>query len=189
MVGCVRVRRSAEHGDRPVQQFRGTAALCGISAAPQRQALQAQRLVRRVCVHCCEAYRPTAAEIQDVGIDPDRFFLGQESLVVPLREEDGTVIPLAAPSGRKLPPPGHLYRAAGCDKCHGSGYAGRTGLYEVLMITEDIRRLAIRNADSGQIKAAALAQGMRTLRDDGAHKVLCGITTLEEVIAVTAEES
>jgi general secretion pathway protein E len=152
-------------------------------------ALQAQRLVRRVCVHCCEPYRPTAAEIQDVGIDPDRFFLGQESLVVPLREEDGSVIPLAAPAGRKLPPPGHLYRAAGCEKCHGSGYSGRTGLYEVLMITEDIRRLAIRNADSGQIKAAALAQGMRTLRDDGAHKVLCGITTLEEVIAVTAEES
>jgi general secretion pathway protein E len=152
-------------------------------------ALQAQRLVRRVCVHCCEPYRPTAAEIADVGIDPDRFFLGQEALVVPLREEDGTVIPLAAPSGRKLPPAGHLYRAAGCDKCHGSGYSGRTGLYEVLMITEDIRRLAIRNADSGQIKAAALAQGMRTLRDDGAHKVLCGITTLEEVIAVTAEES
>ncbi|MBK9757202.1 MAG: Flp pilus assembly complex ATPase component TadA [Nannocystis sp.] len=152
-------------------------------------ALQAQRLVRRVCVHCCEAYRPTAAELEDVGIDADRFFLGQEALKVPVREEDGTVIPLAAPAGRTLPPRGHVYRTVGCEKCHGTGYAGRTGLYEVLMITEDIRRLAIRNADSGQIKAAALAQGMRTLRDDGAHKVLCGVTTLEEVIAVTAEES
>ncbi|MBK7830453.1 MAG: Flp pilus assembly complex ATPase component TadA [Nannocystis sp.] len=152
-------------------------------------ALQAQRLVRRVCVHCCEAYRPTAAELEDVGIDADRFFLGQEALKVPVREEDGTVIPLVAPAGRTLPPRGHVYRTVGCEKCHGTGYAGRTGLYEVLMITEDIRRLAIRNADSGQIKAAALAQGMRTLRDDGAHKVLCGVTTLEEVIAVTAEES
>ena len=152
-------------------------------------ALQAQRLVRRVCVHCCEAYRPTAAELEDVGIDADRFFLGQEALKVPVREEDGTVIPLAAPAGRKLPPRGHVFRSVGCEKCHGTGYAGRTGLYEVLMITEDIRRLAIRNADSGQIKAAALAQGMRTLRDDGAHKVLSGVTTLEEVIAVTAEES
>ena len=152
-------------------------------------ALQAQRLVRRVCTHCCEPYRPTSAEIEDVGIDADAFFAGEQALKVPVRNEDGSVVPLAAPSGRKLPPVGHIYRAVGCEKCHGSGYSGRTGLYEVLTVTEEVRRLAIRNADSGQIKAAALAQGMRTLRDDGAHKVLCGITTLDEVVRVTAEEA
>ena len=152
-------------------------------------ALQAQRLVRRVCVHCCEPYKPTSAEIEEVGVNAAAFFAGEQALKVPVRNEDGSVIPLAAPSGRKLPPLGHLYRAVGCEKCHASGYSGRTGLYEVLTVTEEVRRLAIRNADSGQIKAAALAQGMRTLRDDGAHKVLCGITTLDEVVRVTAEEA
>ncbi|MEZ4450209.1 MAG: type II secretion system ATPase GspE [Nannocystaceae bacterium] len=152
-------------------------------------ALQAQRLIRRVCAHCCEAYRPVAAEIDEVGIDAKAFFAGEYPLKVPLREEDGTVLPLLAPDGRKLPPRGMLYRAVGCDRCHGSGYAGRTGVYEVLSITEDIRRLAIRNADSSEIKACALQQGMRTLRDDGAHKVVIGLSTLDEVMRVTAEEA
>jgi len=152
-------------------------------------ALQAQRLVRRVCVHCAEPYRPTAAEIEEVGIDSAAFFAGGQPLRVPMRDEHGTVIPITATGSRKLPPVGHIFRTAGCEKCHGSGYSGRTGLYEVLTVTEEIRRLAIRNADSGQIKAAALAQGMRTLRDDGALKVVAGITTLDEVARVTAEES
>ncbi len=152
-------------------------------------ALQAQRLVRRVCVHCAEPYRPTAAEIEEVGIDSAEFFAGGQPLKVPMRDEHGTVIPITATGTRKLPPVGHIFRAAGCEKCHGSGYSGRTGLYEVLTVTEEIRRLAIRNADSGQIKAAALAQGMRTLRDDGALKVVAGITTLDEVARVTAEEA
>ncbi len=103
-------------------------------------------------------------------------------------DEEGNVVPLAPPSGRRLPPVGHLYRAAGCARCHGSGYSGRTGIYEVLPITEEIRRLAIRNADAGEIKGAALEQGMRTIRDDGAHKVLLGMTSLDEVMRVTAEE-
>jgi general secretion pathway protein E len=152
-------------------------------------ALQAQRLVRRVCTHCAEPYRPTSAEIEDIGIDAAAFFSGGQPLKVPMRDEHGAVIPISAIGGRKLPPAGHIYRAAGCEKCHGSGYSGRTGLYEVLTVTEEIRRLAIRNADSGQIKAAALAQGMRTLRDDGALKVVAGITTLDEVARVTAEEA
>ena len=152
-------------------------------------ALQAQRLVRRVCTHCAEPYRPTAAEIEEVGIDAAAFFAGGQPLKVPMRDEHGAVIPITASGSRKLPPMGHIFRAAGCEKCHGSGYSGRTGLYEVLTVTEEIRRLAIRNADSGQIKAAALAQGMRTLRDDGALKVVAGITTLDEVARVTAEEA
>jgi len=152
-------------------------------------ALQAQRLVRRVCTHCAEPYRPTSAEIEDIGIDAAAFFAGGQPLKVPMRDEHGAVIPITAIGGRKLPPTGHIFRAAGCEKCHGSGYSGRTGLYEVLTVTEEIRRLAIRNADSGQIKAAALAQGMRTLRDDGALKVVAGVTTLDEVARVTAEEA
>jgi type II secretory ATPase GspE/PulE/Tfp pilus assembly ATPase PilB-like protein len=61
-------------------------------------------------------------------------------------------------------------------------------VYEVLPVTEEIRRLAIRNASSAEIKQAAIAQGLRTLRDDGAHKVLSGLSTIEEVMRVTAEE-
>ena len=82
-----------------------------------------------------------------------------------------------------------FYKATGCEKCQGSGYSGRTGVYEVLMVTEEVRRMAIRNADSLQIKAAALAQGLRTLRDDGAHKVVCGISTLDEVLRATSVEA
>jgi type II secretory ATPase GspE/PulE/Tfp pilus assembly ATPase PilB-like protein len=82
-----------------------------------------------------------------------------------------------------------LWAAVGCDKCNTTGYRGRTGVYEVLRITEEIRRLAIRNASAAEIKHAAQAQGLRTLRDDGAHKALCGLTTIEEVMRVTAEEA
>ncbi|MBK8264483.1 MAG: type II secretion system ATPase GspE [Nannocystis sp.] len=151
-------------------------------------ALQAQRLLRRVCQSCCEAYRPLAAELDEIGIDPDKFYRGENPLKAPVRDENGAVLPLVAPEGRKRPPPGHIYRAVGCARCQGSGYSGRTGIYEVLTITEDVRRLAIRNADSSEIKAAALRQGMRTLRDDGAYKVLLGLTSIDEVMRVTAEE-
>ena len=69
------------------------------------------------------------------------------------------------------------------------GFRGRTGIYEVLMMSEEVRRLTIRNASGAEIKAAAVAQGLRTLRDDGAYKVLCGITTMDEVMRVTSEEA
>ncbi len=153
-------------------------------------ALQAQRLVRRVCPLCCEPHEPLAAELETLGIDPDKFFRGQPPLRVPVKDAEGHILPAMAPSGRRLPPAGHVWAASehGCDRCHASGYSGRTGIYEVLPITEDIRRLAIRNADASEIKQAAVEQGMRSLRDDGAHKVICGVTTIDEVVRVTAEE-
>ncbi len=151
-------------------------------------ALQAQRLLRRVCSACSEPYKPLAAELSEVGIDPEKFFAGENCLRTPMLDDTGAVIPLEVPSGQRMPPVGKLYRAAGCARCHGSGYSGRTGIYEVLTVTEEIRRLAIRNADAGEIKSAALAQGMRTIRDDGAHKVLLGMTSLDEVMRVTAED-
>ncbi len=152
-------------------------------------ALQAQRLIRRVCPHCARPYKPLPDELEDMNIDPDAFFAGRMPLKAPVRDEKGNVVPIEAPPGRSLPPPGHVWEAGGCDRCGGTGYSGRTGVYEVLTITEEIRRLAIRNADASEIKACAIEQGMRTLRDDGAHKVLQGLSTLEEVIRVTAEEA
>lgn len=152
-------------------------------------ALQAQRLIRRVCVHCCRAYRPVADELSDLNIDPEAFYAGEPALKMPVRDQQGVVLPLVPPPGRTLPPTGHVWEPVGCEKCGGTGYSGRTGVYEVLYITEEVRRLAIRNADASEIKGAAQEAGMRTLRDDGAHKVLCGMSTIEEVMRVTAEEA
>jgi general secretion pathway protein E len=83
-----------------------------------------------------------------------------------------------------------LYQArdGGCPKCSKSGYLGRMGIYELLLMDNEIRQLALKNTDSNAIKQAAIAHGMRTLRDDGMAKVLAGATTIEEVLMVTAED-
>ena len=82
-----------------------------------------------------------------------------------------------------------LYQAAGCDQCLGTGYLGRTGIYEMVMITDEIRNNILRNADSNTIKRVAREDGMISLRDDGARKVLAGMTTIEEVLRVTHEDA
>lgn len=152
-------------------------------------ALQAQRLIRRVCPHCCRPHEPLSDELRNLGIDPDRFFAGADALNAPIRNAQGEILPMQPPPGYKVPPPGHVWEAAGCDKCGQTGYSGRTGVYEILAINEEVRRLAIRNADASEIKTAAVEGGMRTLRDDGAHKVLSGVSTIDEVMRVTAEEA
>ncbi len=123
-------------------------------------AVMAQRLVRRVCRECREAYRPTAEELKEVGLTPEAV----------------------AKAGN---PP--IYRAKGCEVC-GNGYRGRTGIYELLLVDDDIRQLALKNVDSTSIKRAGVHRGMRTLLDDGARKVLAGETTLAEVLSVTQED-
>jgi len=154
-------------------------------------ALQAQRLIRRVCPHCCKPHHPTEQELIDINIAPKPFFAGDinAALKRPVTDAHGHGMEIVAPGKYHLPPPGTLWEAVGCDECHGSGYSGRTGLYEVLSITEEVRRLAIKRASGSVIKEAALKDGMRTLRDDGAHKLLSGMTTMEEVMRVTAEEA
>lgn len=122
-------------------------------------AILAQRLVRMICTHCREQYEPLPEELEEMGI-----------------------------SIRDLPN-GGLYRGAGCMQCLDTGYLGRTGIYELLLVTDPIKATILRNPDSGSIKKAALAEGMRTLRSDGAQKILKGITTLEEVLRVTQEEN
>ena len=81
-----------------------------------------------------------------------------------------------------------LYRAreGGCASCLNAGYKGRTAIYELLMVDEQTRQLAIKNADAGTIKRAAIESGgMRTLREDGAQKVLAGMTSPAEVLMIT----
>ena len=79
-----------------------------------------------------------------------------------------------------------FYRGEGCDSCGGSGYAGRQGLYEVLAMSPELRRMVLKGESSADIKEQAIAEGMITLRHDGLLKVKKGITTLDEVLKETA---
>ncbi|MFQ5418320.1 MAG: type II secretion system ATPase GspE [Myxococcota bacterium] len=127
-------------------------------AASSLVAIYAQRLVRLVCQSCAERSQLTALELQQLGIS-------------------------AAAAGNGMVP-----RAKGCERCLNTGYAGRSAIYEVLLVDDHIRRLMLKNADSGTIKQAALENGMHTLRMDGARRVLAGLTTTEEVLRVTTED-
>jgi general secretion pathway protein E len=120
-------------------------------------AVLGQRLVRRLCPVCREAYRPSDVELREVGITPDRVT-------------------------------GPLYRAVGCPECNGKGYQGRTGIYELLVVSEELRSVVTSGADAGVIKRQAIAEGMRTLRDDGIAKALAGDTTLDEIMRVTQDD-
>ena len=75
-------------------------------------------------------------------------------------------------------------RAVGCRKCGGTGYQGRIGVHEVLMMTEEISRLCVENATAEEIRRVAIQQGMLTLRQDGLEKVRMGQTSIEEVVRV-----
>jgi type II secretory ATPase GspE/PulE/Tfp pilus assembly ATPase PilB-like protein len=82
-----------------------------------------------------------------------------------------------------------LYRGGGCDECRGTGYRGRTGIYELFPISEDARSLILRRAPTRDIRRAALEAGMVTLRLDGWAKACAGVTTVEEVLRVTQEDA
>jgi len=142
--------------------------------------LLAQRLVRRVCPECRETVRPTDEMLVSLGIDPTAFHRGDYRGVA--TEFKGNHVP---------PPPGTVYRARerGCRACNGTGYSGRTGIYELLLVDDEIRAATLKNTDANTLKRIAIqSQGMRTLRQDGALKVLAGITTCEEVMSVTQED-
>jgi general secretion pathway protein E len=117
-------------------------------------AVIAQRLVRVLCNHCKEAYKPDMA-LQKLGVRPDR-----------LRNYT-------------------FYRPKGCDQCFNTGYRGRIGIFETLVMGYKLKTLIQRTYDSFQIKQEALKLGLVTLRRDGIEKVLRGITSIEEVVRVT----
>jgi general secretion pathway protein E len=121
------------------------------------RAIAAQRLVRVLCPECKEEYTPEAEALRDAGLAP------------------------AQVQGKKV------YRGRGCPACAGTGYRGRTAIYEILRVSETIRQLIMKKADSATIARKALEEGMKDLREDGAQKVLAGVTTLEELVRVTQE--
>ena len=117
--------------------------------------VMAQRLVRLVCTHCRTRYVPADPELLELKID-------RASL-------DG----------------GTLAKGAGCEKCMGTGYWDRTGIYELMSVSEEIKSLVAKRASANVIKQQAIREKMRTLRKDGVAKVLKGLTTIGEVLAVT----
>ncbi|MCL6445363.1 MAG: GspE/PulE family protein [Alicyclobacillus sp.] len=91
--------------------------------------------------------------------------------------------PRMTPQGETI----RTWRGLGCEHCFGTGYSGRVGIFELMEMNDEIRKLIMRNADAAEIAAAARRQGMRTLREDGWEKVRAGLTTAEEVLRVTQE--
>ena len=122
------------------------------------EGVMAQRLLRRLCSHCREAYRPKVEEL------PRDF-------------------PWDA-----FGPEGRLYRPKGCRECRGVGYRGRMGVYELLVANEEIRELAHDRRSSWDVKQAAMRGGMRTLRDDGWIKAMRGETSADEVLRITKSD-
>jgi len=121
-------------------------------------AVLAQRLVRVICPECREPFQLDVAAVRKMGIKTDI---------------DGSL---------------QVFRGKGCAACNFTGYHGRSGIYEFLVISEEIQRLILEKADSNLIRQKALALGMKTLWEDGWRKVEQGVTTLEDLLRVTKEE-
>src|SRR5262249_7062638 len=145
----------------------------------------AQRLVRVLCQHCKEPYEATPYELEQIGIDPERTKRRDERELSNAYRVHG--VPYD-PVGWRGPGMPIFHRPKGCDRCAQKGYTGRLGIYELLMADDAVGTLVLANSDSQSIKRAAQAQGMDSLRDDGARKVLQGTTTVEEVLAATQED-
>ena len=116
-----------------------------------------QRLVRTLCGHCKEAVTPSAEILRTSGL------------------------------GRYLQAGQPIYRARGCAQCRDTGYLGRTGIHELLVLDEAMRRAIIEGKDASELHALAVRSGMLTLHDDGLRKVAAGTTCLEELMRVTQE--
>jgi general secretion pathway protein E len=100
---------------------------------------------------------------------------------------DGVEAPYQAVGWRQPELP-TFFRACGCKACDGKGFAGRIGIYELLVADDAVGEAVMRSSDSQSIRKVAQARGMDTLRDDGARKVLEGVTTVEEVVAATQDD-
>jgi general secretion pathway protein E len=142
--------------------------------------LLAQRLVRKVCTKCRIPYVPKEDELLRLGLSPNWVLRGEGPAPKIVEEADPPMVP-----GRFV-----IYRANpdGCTECGHLGYKGRSGIYELLMINDEIRALTLKRVDANSIKRAAQSAGMTVLREDGALKVLQGITTIEEVLLITQDE-
>jgi general secretion pathway protein E len=123
-------------------------------------AVIAQRLVRKVCPNCRKEYKPTLNELRELGLSDEQESASMEKRI-------------------------SFFIGTGCDRCFQTGYRGRTGIYEMMLISDNIQEQIYKRETAGSIKRNALEAGMQTLRMDGARKVLAGVTTIAEVLRVT----
>jgi general secretion pathway protein E/type IV pilus assembly protein PilB len=119
------------------------------------RAVMAQRLVRKICSNCAEPYTPSEGELRALNLTPSQIEQA------------------------------NFKRGRGCEKCRGSGYKGRLGIFEIFILDDEIRNMINDRQSTSAIRSRARALGMRTLREDGIRKVLAGMTTPEEVISTT----
>jgi type II secretory ATPase GspE/PulE/Tfp pilus assembly ATPase PilB-like protein len=139
----------------------------------------AQRLVRRLCPHCREKRPAHADEVDEWLHDHRHAWLdadaapSTDALLADWQARHGV-------DGRL-----QVWRAPGCPKCDHSGLRGRAGLHELLTVSRELRRLIQTGARAEEIQRQAMAEGMRTLRQDGLEKMLAGMTTIEEVRATS----
>lgn len=122
------------------------------------QAVLAQRLIRVNCPNCLEPFDPEPRQIELLGLKPDQL------------------------AERKF------MRGKGCDTCKGSGYRGRRGIFEMMVMNRQLRELAFNKSSTSEIRRAAIANGMHTLAMDGARKALNGITTPEEILRMAKSD-
>ena len=123
------------------------------------RAVLAQRLVRKICSQCRQPVIPTAEELAQLRLEPQ---LGGLSTIM---------------------------RGAGCPACLGTGYHGRLGIFELLVLDDEISQLIHERPGSARLREWARGRGMRTLREDGARKAIAGLTTIEEVVSMTAGDA
>jgi general secretion pathway protein E/type IV pilus assembly protein PilB len=115
----------------------------------------AQRLVRKICKRCGAPHEPDPNELRSLGVDPGN-------------------VPEAA-----------FKRGKGCSDCNRTGYRGRFGIFELFVVDDEARKLIYDKVPASVLRSRAREMGMRTLREDGARKVLAGLTTTDEVIHAT----
>jgi general secretion pathway protein E len=177
-----------------VQPFLISSSLLGVLA---------QRLVRQLCRKCRQPFIPTDQDLRSLDLDPSQF--GPPKPLIPGQAPaDSTPPPNPegapfddeptqvgkAPTADKSndtgkPPRPVFYRAIGCQACAETGYSGRIGVFELLVIDESIRREILNNSDGKKIARVAVSRGMVSLREDGVRQVTSGRTSLEEVLAAT----
>ena len=119
----------------------------------------AQRLVRRICPDCRKSYQPHPEQLRELGIKEVSF--------------------------RKLDR--RFFRGDGCDNCRQTGYRGRIGIHELLVMSEGVKNTILESSDSDTIKKQGLKEKMITLRRDGVNKIIHGLTTAEEILSITSE--
>ncbi|HEX9219625.1 MAG TPA: ATPase, T2SS/T4P/T4SS family, partial [Gemmatimonadaceae bacterium] len=154
----------------------------------------AQRLVRRVCTKCSEAYKMDQAEIAAAKVDHGITLRDMHFTDMALSDAKTRATDAARPfmdqitldtKMQDIP----VFRGRGCEQCDGSGLRGRQGLYEVMNMTPRLRKLIMQSAGAAEIQKAAIEEGMLTLRMDGWLKVLKGIAPLDQVIRETAADA